>query len=214
MNVKDLVYTPLYTDWYYSYLDIPGLEQIKTELIKFIQSTEEKYKLNPLYSNFRAEVVMNKCPLLAKYLSDVGLKEKFNRLLISGDVNVEKRAKVHVDAYDPQFTTHSLNIGLKDYEQSYTAWYKTKRIKLRDSSPLGLNPSTNYAYLFMEEVEEINRIEYKLRPVLVNTTILHKGISDKSTRLICGLRFWPELTNEDIKKLGIENPHTQEQDEP
>jgi hypothetical protein len=213
MNVKDMIYTPLHTDWYYNYVDIPCIEEIKIELINLTKISNKKFELNPIYFNFNSDVVLENCPALAKYLTSVGLKNKFNRLLVSNNVNIEKRPTVHIDSYDPKFTTHSLNIGLIDHEQSYTVWYKTKKIKLRDSSSLGLNPYTNYAYLFIQEAEEIKRVEYELRPILVNTTILHRGISDKPTRLICGLRFCPELTDGDIKNLGVKNPHIQEQNE-
>jgi hypothetical protein len=138
------------------------------------------------------------------------LEKKFNRVLFSRDLNAEKRTKVHVDSYDPRITSHSLNIALEDYENSHTAWYKTNRIQLRDSSEFGLDPVKNYAYLFLEEAEEIRRLEYHKSPVLVNTTILHRGIANKKTRLICGLRFYPELTDKDILNLGIKNPHIQE----
>ena len=203
-------YSILYPDWFYSYLDIPNLEEIKKELMNLFEAGTDRYEVNKLYCNFPAAIVLSKCPELKRYLISAGLIRKFNRVLFSKDVNAERRPKVHVDSYDPRITTHSLNIGLADYENSYTAWYKTDKIKLRDSSEFGLDPIKNYAYLFVEEAEEIKRVVYTDRPVLVNTTILHTGIAELSSRLICGLRFAPELTNYDIKRLGIKNPHIQE----
>jgi hypothetical protein len=204
-------YTPLHKDWYYSYVDIPNLDNIKEEIIRLIKTSNQKYEVNLIYSNYTRKTVFKNCPHLKEYLCRIELDKKFNRMLVSKDLSLEKKQKVHVDTYDPNITTHSLNIGLLDYKESYTAWYKTNKVKLRESSEFGLNPITNYAYLFVEEAEEINRVEYDNRPILVNTTILHKGISDKKTRLICGLRFSPELTEEDIKRMGIKNPHIQEQ---
>ena len=203
-------YTPLYADWFYSYLDIPNLDNIKKEIVQLITTSNEKYEVNLIYSNYTRNVVFQNCPHLKEYLSRIGLDKKFNRMLVSKDLSLEKKQKVHVDTYNPNITTHSLNIGLLDYEESYTAWYKTDKVQLRESSQFGLNPVTNYAYLFLEEAEEINRVKYDDRPVLVNTTILHKGVSNKKTRLICGLRFSPELTKEDIKRMGVNNPHKQE----
>ena len=203
-------YTPLYPNWFFSYLNIPNLDIIKKEIIQLITTPNEKYEINLIYSNYTRNVVFQNCPYLKEYLCQVGLNKKFNRMLVSKDLSLEKKQKVHVDTYDPNITTHSLNIGLLNHEESYTAWYKTNKIQLRESSEFGLNPITNYAYLFVEEAEEINRVEYDNRPILVNTTILHKGISDKKTRLICGLRFSPELTEGDIKRMGIKNPHIQE----
>lgn len=203
-------YKPLYPDWFFSYLDIPNLENIKKEIIDFINRPNDKYEVNLIYSNYKREVVLSNCPLLKNYLQSVGIDKKFNRMLVSKDLSLEKKQKVHVDTANPYLTTHSLNIGLIDYENSYTGWYKTNKTHLKDSSEFGLDANTNYAYLFIDDVEEIKRIEYDGRPALVNTTILHRGISDKKTRVICGLRFSPELTEEDIKRMGIKNPHIQE----
>ena len=203
-------YSILYPDWFYSYLDIPNLEEIKKELINLLETGVERYEVNRLYCNFPSKIVLSNCPELKKYLMNARLIKKFNRVLFSKDVNAERKTKVHVDSYDPRITTHSLNIGLADCENSYTVWYKTDKIKLRDSSEFGLDPVKNYAYLFLEEAEEIKRVEYKDKPVLVNTTILHRGVAELSSRLICGLRFAPELTNDDIKRLGIKSPHIQE----
>jgi len=202
-------YTILYPNWFYSYLDIPNLEEIQKELITLFESGVNRYERNKLYCNFPSIIVLSKCPELKKYLISKGLIGKFNRVLFSKDVNAERKTKVHVDSYDPTITTHSLNIGLTDCKNSYTVWYKTDKTKLRDSSEFGLDPVKNYAYLFLEEAEEIKRVEYNDRPVLVNTTILHRGVAEFSSRLICGLRFFPELTNGDIKRLGIINPHIQ-----
>lgn len=203
-------YNILHPDWFYSYLDIPNLEEIKKELVVLFKTGTNKKEVNQIYSNFFSPSVLPYCSELKKYLISVGLEKKFDRVLFSRDLNAEKRTKVHVDSYDPKITSHSLNIALEDYENSYTAWYKTDRIQLRDSSEFGLDPVKNYAYLFLEEAEEIKRLEYHERPVLVNTTILHRGIADKKTRLICGLRFFPELTDDNIKRLGIKTPHIQE----
>jgi hypothetical protein len=210
MTLDEMRYSPLWSNWFYSYLDIPNLESIKKEIVDFLKTSKDKYEVNQIYSNYKSNVVLSSCPNLKQYLTDTGIIHKFNRMLVSRDINFEKRAKVHVDSYNPETTQHSLNIGLIDYEDSYTAWYKTDRIKLKDSSEFGLDPIKNYAYLFLEEAEEISRVDYNSKPLLVNTTILHKGISNKPTRVICGLRFYPELTESDILNLGVKNPHIQE----
>ena len=45
-------YSILYPDWFYSYLDIPNLEEIKKELINLLETGVERYEVNRLYCNF------------------------------------------------------------------------------------------------------------------------------------------------------------------
>lgn len=209
--LENMSYVPLYPDWFFSMVTIPNLELIKEELIALEKSAEDRYENNTSYTNIRKDIVLEHCPLLKEYLQGVGLDKKFNRVLLSKDIILNDIPKAHVDSYNPYTTTHSLNIPLIDHKDSFTGWYKTDKHKLRDSLQFGLDPIMNYAFLFLNEVEEIRRFRYDSGgAVLVNTTILHKGISDKKTRMICGIRFSPELTDDDIKRMGVNNPHIQE----
>lgn len=206
-----MVYTPLFPDWFYSYFVIPDLEIIRKELKKLINEPDKQiYATNASYYNIDSVHVYNYCPVLKEYLKSIGLQNKFRRILVSKKVILNNIHKVHVDAYNPYVATHSINIGISDYEDSYTAWFKTDKIKLIDAMKDGLNPKVNYGWLPRHEATEIKRVLWDERPLLVNTTILHSGISNNINRIICGLRFYPELTNEDIIRLGIKKPHIQE----
>jgi hypothetical protein len=46
--------------------------------------------------------------------------------------------------------------------------------------------------------------------MLVNTTILHRGIIPNANRTLCGIRFTSPLTHEEIKNLGIDKPFVQQ----
>jgi hypothetical protein len=209
-RLEGMTYVPLYPTWFFSPVNIPNLDLIKKELVALEQLAEDRKDNNTIYTNIYKDIAYKHCPLLKEYLQSVGLDRKFNRILFSKRVVLNDNKKVHVDSYNPLSTTHSLNIPLIDYEDSYTAWYKTDRQKLRDSLRFGMEPINNFAFVWDHEVEEINRYCYASgNAVLVNTTILHKGLSDKQTRMICGLRFFPELTTSDIKRLGIQTPYVQ-----
>jgi hypothetical protein len=210
-QLENMRYTPLNSNWCFSAVNIPDLELIKQELIALEQIVKIKQSNNKIYSNIYKNIVYKHCPLLKKYLESVNLSQKFNRILFSKEVILNNNRTVHVDSYDPTTTSHSLNIPLRDYEDSYTAWYKTDKEQLIDSLQFGLDPINNFAFLLLNDAEEIQRYSYATgKAVLVNTTILHKGISDKKTRMICGIRFFPELTVSDIKNLGITDPYQQE----
>lgn len=204
-------YTPLWPNWFYSYIDIPNLEPLREELRAFVNNPDKKsFATNSSYINVMAEYVFPQCPLLKKYLVSVGLEKKFHRLLISRKIVLSEVGNVHVDTYSPEFTRHSINIGIQDYEDSFTRWFKTDQRKLNDVANRGWDPISNFAWIPLEEATEIKRLQWSNRPTLVNTTILHQGYSEKESRVIVGLRFKPELTESDIKRLGVNRPHVQE----
>ena len=49
---------------------------------------------------------------------------------------------------------------------------------------------------------EVCRVESN-RPLLANTTILHRGVTQNPKRTLVGLRFSPELTTDDLRKINI-----------
>jgi hypothetical protein len=207
-NMKELFYNPLHTDWFYSFLAIPNLENITTELINLKNSNVKQWRKNSYYVNILEEDARPLCPHVMQYLSNAGVAHKFERFLYSG--NATTSDSVHIDSYDPAYCQTSLNIPLYDCEESYTAWYSTKHKKLNDFSSTGinLNIGQQFAWLPITEVEEIARVEVT-RPMLVNTTILHRGIIPNANRTLCGIRFTSPLTHEEIKNLGIDKPFVQ-----
>jgi hypothetical protein len=198
-----LKYDPLYPGWYYSYVDIPNYEEIKQELLDLYKSGIVSTRSNPDYYNVSVGDIKN-CPKLFQYLSIVGVFDKFSRVLFS--TNVPRTDVVHVDGYHPTTKNHfSLNIPLIDCEDSYTAFYKYCGNHLR----FKIETYHHYASMSMDKVEEIARVECT-RPVLVNTTILHRGLTNKLTRTLASIRFHPALTVEELRNLGIKNPLVQE----
>lgn len=198
-----MIYDPLYPGWYYSYVDIPDYDNIKKELLELLNSGVMSTQTNPDYFNVFKRDIKN-CPELFKYLTNAGVFAKFTRILFS--TNVARTNVVHVDGFDPSTRNHfSLNIPLIDCDGSYTAFYKY------DGKMLYFNKNTytSFAYMSMDKVEEIARVECD-RPVIVNTTILHRGITDNLSRTLAGLRFHPALTKEEMQRLGVKNPLVQE----
>lgn len=209
--LETMSYTPLHPDWYYSSVHIDNLEKIQEELIALRQNAENSLQKNQFYRNIFKNEVFKHCPTLKEYLESVGLDQKFHRLILSTDKVSNDATFVHVDSYDPNVSSYSLNIPLIDCEDSYTIWYTTERKKLNDCLNEGMNPVINYACLPLSAVTEVKRFRYNAGAALLNTTILHKGYSDKTTRTICGMRFVPKLTKDDFLRLGIKNPYIQEE---
>jgi hypothetical protein len=211
--MSELFYKQLNKDWYYSFLEIENLKPLVQELIELKESDVKRYYVNRHYINILAEDIGDRAPVLFQYLKGAGLDKKFQRLLYSA--YYEGADAVHIDAYDPKYCSVSLNIPLTDCENSYTAWYRTDKTKLyditttgRDPGKYGQTPGQHFAYLPLNEVEEICRVEVT-KPMLVNTTILHRGIVPTLTRTICGIRFNSELTNTEVLRLGIKQPWVQ-----
>lgn len=210
---ENLQYKILNKDWFYSFLTIPNIENLIQELIDLRDSDVKKWYINRHYINILSPDIGDRTPILYNYLQSIGLKDRFQRLLFSA--YYEGSGVVHVDSYDPVWCSSSLNIPLTDCENSYTAWYKTEKTELRDITTTGRDPTKHnttigqhFAFLPLDEVEEICRVEVT-RPMLVNTTILHRGIIPSKTRTICGIRFKDELTHDDARRLGIEYPFKQ-----
>jgi hypothetical protein len=207
--MHNLKYSPINPDWFYSYLDIPNLEIIRQELIVLVNSDIAGYRTNPTAYNIDGKTVMENCPELEKYLKGFGIDKIFHRLLISRKMNNDGDKMVHVDSYDPRYAQKSLNIGLIDYEGSYTSWHKTDVQELYDSAPFGFDPVKNFAFIEVEKTQEIGRLVYDNRAAMINTTVLHKGNAQKDTRIIAGMRFVPELDEGDLRRMGIEQPYIQ-----
>ena len=197
------MYRPVHPNWFYSYVDIPNLEVIRQELIDLVNAGESGVRTNPTAYNISKEDVIENCQEVVKYLKEMQLLDKFDRLLITKKTTSEADGMVHVDTYDPKYLTQSLNIGLIDYEGSYTSWHSTDIKVLHDTSQFGMVPDRNFAFIEVENTKEICRLYYDKRAALVNTTILHKGNAQQPNRIICGFRFVPDLSDEDIKRMGI-----------
>jgi len=197
------LYKPVHPNWFYSYVDIPNLEVIRQELIDLVNAGESGVRTNPTAYNISKEDVIENCQEVVKYLKKMQLLDKFDRLLITKKTTAEADGMVHVDTYDPKYLTQSLNIGLIDYEGSYTSWHSTDIKVLHDTAQFGMVPDRNFAFIEVEKTKEICRLYYDKRAALVNTTILHKGNAQQSNRIICGFRFVPDLSDEDIKRMGI-----------
>jgi hypothetical protein len=200
-----MIYTPMYEDWFYSKVDIPNLETIVKELISLKTSATRKHRTNEMYENIAAADIIN-CPVLMEYLTSVGIRSNLNRILFSS--NIDKRSLVHVDSYNPIFQTFSLNIPLIECNNSYTVWYSTTNKVLNDLSRFGLQPDSNFAYANEADVTEIYRMEYT-HPSLVNTTILHRGITNNPLRTIAGIRFNTAISVADMRNMGINSPLVQ-----
>lgn len=193
-------YTPIHDLWYYSPLSIKNLDNIQKELIQLHLTETNRWKTNAFYTNISSKIAINKCAALTQFLHESGILHKFDRLLFSSHQTTSPF--VHVDSLNPVFCQTSLNIPLIDCDGSYTAFYTS------DVYPRMSIDEANFGWLYEHECKELCRVEV-VQPMLVNTTILHRGITTKPSRLICGIRFNIPLTVEDLVSIGISEPFTQ-----
>ena len=203
------MYNSLRPDWFYSYLEIPNLEKITEEMMQFHTSEIVSFAThNPFYRNvFRQHMDESICPHTIEFLKSMKIYDKFERLLLSNGKTTAQA--VHVDTYDPTRCQMSLNIPLEYCEGSYTAFYKSERTVYNIGVPDNVEKArSNFAWLNLKEVKEVARVEL-VRPMVVNTTVLHRGIHENPKRAICCFRFTPNLTYEDLQRLGIARPFEQ-----
>jgi len=202
-----LSYTPNKPDWCYSYIDIPNLEKIQEELLQARDVCNITLQNNPYYINFSREEIYEHIPLLLDYLKQIGVEKKLWRIMFSAkslpESRYKKQSAIHVDAVNKHIT-HSLNIPIRDCENTYTVWYRG-RVELLNQEYnhyIGHNekPLKNFAIVNENSAKEICRVE-TIRPMLVNTTIPHRGISNTESRVLCCIRFKPDLTEEEFVNI-------------
>ena len=193
------MYRPLNPNWFFSYIDIPNLSNITQELTNLKITNVQKVSYNVYYTNVFAKTIHNSCPFLIQYLSNLKILNKFFRLLYSD--NMINGSPIHVDSYDPTYCMYSLNIPLSECDNSYTAWFDTNNKTLMQPH---VSP-TMFATINNGDItKELCRVESN-RPLLANTTILHRGITNNPNRSLVGLRFYPELNIDDLHRLGVYN---------
>jgi len=204
-------FTEMRPEWFYSYVTIANLESIQQEM-RVINSKKNPTNFNtynPYYTNiFKHEIDEKDYPHTKSWLLSVGLYHKFYRILLT-QASVTAPA-VHVDTYDPMHCNCSLNIPLDYCDNTYTAFYKTDKPELVQPCfpDPGEKQARNFAWLNAEHAVEVAKVE-TIRPILVNTSVLHRALSDEPRRSICSFRFFPELNLENVKRLGIEKPFEQ-----
>jgi len=198
-----LEYNPNKPNWYYSYVNIPNLEKIKEELL-FVRENVSPSSLTQIhYSAYFTKDVVDYVPNLYEYLKSVGLHEKLHYILFSAK-NAPgtplQKSNIHIDHIDKRIT-HSLNIPLLDCENTHTVWYKGQvRFLVEKVLSSGVKQLKHYALLDEELATEMCRVE-TVRPMLVNTSIPHRGIHNCPTRILSGIRFLPDLTDAEVQRI-------------
>jgi hypothetical protein len=203
-------YEILHKDWFYSYVNIPNLDIVKKELLDLYATDHSNFstwQTNPHYYHISAKNGLPLCPEINRFLQSAGLAGRlvaffYSRNLASGE------PYAHVDSYNPMLFSENLNIPLIECSNSYTVWYSTDRAELEEIKVDGRLPGHVPAYTPLEGLIEIKRVEV-VRPMIVNTTILHKGEAQTDTRTICGLRFNGPLKSSDLLNLGVPEPFVQ-----
>lgn len=199
-------YQPKKPKWLYTKVKIQDLGVIQSELIEVLESSVQTTSTNSFYYSVSANQIAALCPNLILYLYNAGIANIFQRVLFSTDKISET---VHVDSAISSVCSMALNIPLIECADSYLAFYSKKSDSDLIFTDLQGISSTdrdkNFAIVKPDDIEEIARVEY-LEPMLVNTSVLNKGIVTNPNRRMASIRFTRELTVDEVKKLGIKSP--------
>jgi hypothetical protein len=207
------MYTPLFKNWFYSFIDIDEEKNkiIKQEFIRLTNELDADYaykngQYNTFILRYRRDLINSYTPTFIKWLRDKGLTDcenRFSTYLFSPPNQCEISIKPHVDCYR-KTVKFSLLFPLENCENTYTVFYKTDNINVIMNDDYknvqGFFPA--YGRYFGEtEPEEICRVE-STKPYILNTTILH-GFHNplKKERRINTIRFDPELSIEEFNRL-------------
>jgi hypothetical protein len=198
-------YTPSKPDWFYSYVHIENLEKIQQELLFVRENISPGAQFQSYYVNYFRKDIEEYIPSLCDYLKTVSLYDKFFRIVLSSKKKPGEDLKsgIHVDQITKRFI-YSLNIPVLDCENTYTAWYKGE-VELFDQTNnpyirTNHNRTNHFGVVNEQNATEICRVE-TIRPMLINTTIPHRALTNKATRIIACIRFVPDITDEEILRL-------------
>ena len=223
-------YVPWNPEWFYSRFRIDNLEQIQKEflIVKDVKwkeyigvdtnnSTWWDFALMPKHA------VEEFLPTLVDWLTHIGLYDRWITVAFSTVNHSEHPMRIHVDSTAVDQRRISVNIPVLNCEKTYTVWYDAEldydnvlpevispEVEAKLHTRLKYDPAIKYSHWGIESTAvEIKRLETN-QPVIVNITIPHRPVSDHNqTRILACLRFTPELTDADLKKLGVDTPFVQ-----
>jgi len=143
-------------------IDIPNIENIYAELVSYTLGKLPKFK--EAFNHLPLQDMMNYCPLTAQWFKSVNLTPRVCALIIQ-PVGADIRG-THTDT---QQNSLALNFGIKNFENTYTAFYKVVSGNIvQKTLPNGITWD-NYE---QAELEEIARVDLK-KPTILNTKIPH-----------------------------------------
>jgi hypothetical protein len=219
-------YQSCYPNWQYSLLKIPALELIQQELALVFHQLVKSEPAGVAFITLNSDhCEWHQLTNLNQWLESVGLgtgKWKTSYFSISNNGDA---CPIHVDyAEDVNFLT--INIPLINCKDSYTVWYNTdidynlpvketafndtvNRLLIYDEASKHEKSSRCGFWCSQDNAIELNRVEC-VSPMLANVSLPHRPIINHAQlRVLFSLRIRPELTIEEIVRLGIASPYTQ-----
>jgi hypothetical protein len=164
-------------DFVYQTIDIPDLENIYAELVTYTLGQLPRFK--EAFNHLPLQDMMQKCPLIAQWFASVNLTPRVCALIIQ-PVGANKRG-THTDT---QNNSLALNFGIKNFENTYTAFYKViSGSVIQKTLPNGVTWD-NYE---QAELEEIARVDLK-KPTILNTKVPH-AVHNPTTELRVSISF-------------------------
>lgn len=225
-------YLPFKPDWYYSKFTIPNLKQIQKEFLSVKDLIWHSYSNHDLtekgdwweFTAMPGNEIEKHIPSFINWLKEVGIYSKWISTAFSVVNSNANPMRTHVDSLDTANRYLSLNIPILNCQGSYTVWYDAEldhtevAPDLQPGEPgyeelntrFKYDPPLRYGRWTVESTEqEVMRVE-TVDPVLVNVSMPHRPMSDHNEmRILACSRFTPELTDQEVRQLGIERPFEQ-----
>lgn len=208
-------YKPCKSDWFYHLININDLEKIRKEFLNIMSSFPAD---KSFFLQVRREEIEKKVPSFSNYLTQVGLYEKWGMTALS-IISSDSAFSIHVDSTNCAKRFAALNIPIANYSNSFTFWTNSDIVKEKSLDGRSLVPwdlDSNYideaeygVYVCKNNGKTLASLE-TTRPYIMNVSIPHGVKNFNSTpRYLCSTRFTPELTEQDLIRLGIVTPFIQ-----
>lgn len=192
---------PVRPDWFFSYVDIPNLPEIRREL-SALPHSKIAIDFGGSFYMVESPLWSHECPKLYNALCFLGIAHKVRYFLLK---TKHDSPEIHVDSFDPVGCQISLNIPVSDYEGTYTCWFTLPEGENKFST----SKFKGYPVYLGNKAKELIRVE-TTRPMLINPTVPHRVDQGTSkARYVACIRFIEPLTTEECKKLGIQQPYIQ-----
>lgn len=200
-------YLPNHKDWYYSTFKIPNLEKIQHEFLPLRVMYIDKISVfNPLSK----DELKDKVPEFCKFLKSVDLYDRWITTSMC-TIPPHQNYPLHIDSLHCEERFIALNIPIINCDNTFTAWYEAEIDKLIWDKLHGHIDITYDAacHCKWETSKEVKRVE-SYEPMLINVSVPHSVFNPNDKyRFLVSSRFTPELTSDDIQKLGIHQPFVQ-----
>lgn len=201
-------YNPFKPNWFYNEFDILNLEQIQREFEPLAKQFNQR---EIVFTPQKKEQFEQLVPSFVQWLKSVDLYDRWFATAF-GLVPPQQSYPPHIDSTNADIRSQALNIPIANCQGTHTIWYRARILGLIWGDLWShVDPSLGTAATCSDvDTEELCRVEV-VRPMVINVTIPHavENFTDQH-RFLVSTRFDPELTAEDLFRLGVKQPYIQD----